>query len=143
MSEVVWGCREGHDWHALRALLTDPHVHAHLWNQDTQVDLATHWDALLKGEQKVANARNAKLVPGPNGALVPPKARPPRRRADVVAEFARVADVAPVSSDGILTPDVTKELLADFLAWSGHPGEAASVLRALAAARATRRTSRR
>ena len=135
VSEVVWGCREGHDWHALRALLTDPHVHAHLWNQDTQVDLATHWDALLKGEQKVANARNAKLVPGPNGALVPPKARPPRRRADVVAEFARVADVAPVSSDGILTPDVTKELLADFLAWSGHPGEAASVLRALAAAK--------
>ena len=66
---------------------------------------------------------------------MPPKARPPRRRADVVAEFARVADVAPVSSDGILTPDVTKELLADFLAWSGHPGEAASVLRALAAAK--------
>ena len=133
VNEVVWGCRSGHDWHALRALLTDPHVHAHLWNQDTQVDLATHWDALLKGEQKVANARNAKLVPGPNGALVPPKPRPPRRRADVVAEFTRVADVAPVSSDGILTPDVTKELMADFLAWSGHPGEAAAVLRALAA----------
>ena len=131
--EVVWGCREGHDWHALRALLTDPHVHAHLWNQDTQVDLATHWDALLKGEQKLANARNAKLVPGPNGALVPPKPRPPRRSADVVAEFVRVAGVAPVSSDGILTPDVTKELLADFLAWSGHPGEAAAALRPLAA----------
>ena len=49
VNEVVWGCRSGHDWHALRALLTDPHVHAHLWNQDTQVYLATHWDALLKG----------------------------------------------------------------------------------------------
>ena len=131
--EVVWGCREGHDWHALRALLTDPHVHAHLWNQDTQVDLATHWDALLEGEQKLANARNAKLVPGPNGALVPPEPRPPRRCTDVVAEFVRVANVTPTSSDGILTPDVTKELLADFLAWSGHLGEAATVLRALAA----------
>ena len=43
VAEVLWGTREGKDWHALRALLTDPHVHALMWNQDTQVDLATHW----------------------------------------------------------------------------------------------------
>ena len=43
VAEVLWGTREGKDWHALRALLTDPHVHALMWNQDTQVDLAAHW----------------------------------------------------------------------------------------------------
>ena len=131
VGEVLWGLREGHDWDALRACLTDPNVHAHMWNQDTQVDLSTHWDVLLKGEQRVANARNQKLVPGPNGAMVLPKPRPPRRRLDCTKEFVTVADVTPVSSDGILTPDVTKELLADFLAYAGFPSEAAYVLRQL------------
>jgi tetratricopeptide (TPR) repeat protein len=135
VAEVLWGLREGHDWNALRAHLTDPRVHALLWNEDTQIELADHWEALLRGEQHLANARNAKLVPGPGGAMVPPPPRRPRRRRDVVAEYELVAESTPPSADGVLVPEVYRELLADFLAWSGHPGEAAHVLRALSEAK--------
>ena len=135
VAEVLWGLREGRDWNALRGHLTNPRVHASLWNEDTQIELANHWEALLRGEQHLVNARNATLVPGPGGAMVPPPSRRARRRRDVAAEYERVAESTPPSADGVLVPEVYRELLADFLAWSGHPGEAAHVLRALSEAK--------
>ena len=85
----------------------------------------------MRGEQRAATALHQKLAPGPNGDLVPTKPRPPRRHLDLVKEFVSVADVTEVTADGILTPDVTKELLADFLAWAGFQSEACFVLRLL------------
>ena len=133
--EVLWNMVKGEAWHGLRCHLTDPRVHALMWNEDTQVDLANLWEALVKGEISAANARSTKRVPGPDGAMVPPPRVPPRRRRDLVAEYDRLAETAPPSPDGVLTPDVYRELMADFLAWSNQPGEASFVLRMLSEAK--------
>jgi tetratricopeptide (TPR) repeat protein len=126
---------KGEAWHGLRCHLTDPQVHALLWNEDTQVDLANLWEALVKGEVSTANLQATKRVPGLDGAMVPPPRVPPRRRRDLVAEYDSLAETAPPSPDGVLTPDVYRELMADFLAWSNQPGEASFVLRMLSEAK--------
>ena len=133
--EVLWNMLKGEAWHGLRCHLTDPRVHALLWNEDTQVDLANLWEALVKGEVSTANLRATKRVPGLDGAMVPPPRVPPRRRRDLVAEYDSLAETAPPSPDGVLTPDVYRELMADFLAWSNQPGEASFVLRMLSEAK--------
>jgi tetratricopeptide (TPR) repeat protein/energy-coupling factor transporter ATP-binding protein EcfA2 len=139
VGEALWAMREGGEWYGLWCHLTDPRVHALLWNQDTQVDLHNHWEALLKGEgeQQAAHARGALLLAGPGGDgggdAAPP--RPPRRRRDIVAEYERQADLASPSADGVLGPDVYKELLADYLMWANLPAEAAFVLRMLSEAK--------
>ena len=133
--EVLWNMLKGEAWHGLRCHLTDPRVHALLWNEDTQVDLANLWEALVKGEVSTANVRATKRVPGLDGAMVPPPRVPPRRRRDLVAEYDSLAETAPPSPDGVLTPDVYRELMADFLAWSNQPGEASFVLRMLSEAK--------
>ena len=136
LQEVLFAMREGHDWDGLRFALTDPRVHATLWNEDFQIELAETWDRAMKGEQQLANERATRMVPGETpGAMVPAKPQAPLRRADYVAEYERASDLTPPSADGVLTPEVYRELLADFLAWAGHPGEAAHVLRALSEAK--------
>ena len=66
----------------------------------------------------------------------PPAAAPARTRRDLVAEYSARADMTPPSADGVLTPAVYKELLADYLAWAGHPADAAFILRILSDANA-------
>ena len=114
--EVLWNMVKGEAWHGLRCHLTDPRVHALMWNEDTQVDLANLWEALVKGEISAANARSTKRVPGPDGAMVPPPRVP--RAGDEIGGGVRQAgrDRAAVTGR-VLTPDVYRELMADF--WRG------------------------
>ena len=124
ISEAMWNMELAEEWGGLRCALTDPRVHALLWNEDSQIDLANQWEALLEGERKIYNSRS--------GMLNPP---PMRKRRDVVAEYDLQADKSPPSADGLITPDVYKELLADFLMWAGFPGDAAFILRMLSEAK--------
>ena len=129
VAEVLWALKEGAEWHGLRCHLTDPRVHALLWNEDSQIDLHNYWEALLEGERQMANAARGAA----QQQQQPP--RPVRRRRDIVAEYDRQADLTLPSADGVLTPDVYKELLADYLAWANLPAEAAFILRTLSEAK--------
>ena len=69
-------------------------MHATLWNEDFQIELAETWDRAMKGEQQLANERATRMVPGETpGAMVPAKPQAPLRRADHVAEYERASDL--------------------------------------------------